>query len=163
MELTGDCNFRCRHCGVADDLKHIPLHQIESLEAKFLSEDFVRSLRNDIVHYPLIVGRRNLFYGGGEPLINSQRFTEIHRAFDNIENTTRVVITKGKYFVRIWVSFEKLDPENTKPFEKFLKNCEKPFRHYLAERVGLHTIPELKFILDDSYYYVKRVNELLAK
>ncbi|MFH1316649.1 MAG: radical SAM protein [Candidatus Woesearchaeota archaeon] len=94
LDVTNRCNFACSMCGVKGDLIRGPVSGEE--KASYLTDEFVDCVAEGIKEYlPWLVGHRIMFYGGGEPLVDPDQFARIHHSFDDVENTTRVVITNG--------------------------------------------------------------------
>lgn len=98
LDVTNACNYRCKHCGVKGDIKMVKIGKEPVCSgAKYITDNFTEAVANAISKYPkeLLGGHRKLFYGGGEPLINPARFSEINQAFDKVENTTRYITTNS--------------------------------------------------------------------
>jgi len=98
--------------------------------ARYITDDFVEAVATAISEYPLPTGHRNLFYGGGEPLINPPRFGEINQAFDQAEKTTQVVITNGLAL-----------PIQEEEFIRFVKKAGNPYimLTYTENHAGQYT------------------------
>lgn len=96
LELTYRCNFHCEHCGIQGDIDHAS--QIVDPNAKYITPQFVKALADALEEHPFHAVERNLFYGGGEPLISPEKFGNIHSALKKLEKTTHVIITNGCAF-----------------------------------------------------------------
>jgi len=98
QEVTNACNLRCEHCGVRNNLElnrigKTPLNK----DAKYITKDFIQAIEENIRTYPplLTAGHRQILYGGGEPLMDPSKFARIHKTLDQVESTTRIVVTNG--------------------------------------------------------------------
>ena len=117
LDLTNACNYRCSDCGIKDDTEVLKIQKTPlGRSARYVTDHFIEAVASAISKYPLPTGHRNLFYGGGEPLINPAKFAEINRAFSKVEKTTRVVITNGLAL-----------PIQEEKFVKFVKQMDNPY------------------------------------
>lgn len=96
LDLTNECSYRCKHCGVKNEIKATRIEKTPvRRNAKYITNQFISAVASAISKYPWEVGDRNLFYGGGEPLINPSKFAKINHAFNHAEKTKRIVVTNG--------------------------------------------------------------------
>lgn len=93
LELTNSCNFMCEHCGVKGNVEHSK--SIINKDAEYITNRFVDALFESMKHHQFPGMRRSLFYGGGEPLVNPDKFMRINKKLNKLENTINVVITNG--------------------------------------------------------------------
>jgi sulfatase maturation enzyme AslB (radical SAM superfamily) len=95
LELTDLCNFQCKGCGVESKIRHTAnIGQTRSDSVKYITDEFAQALVAAITGSPFPF-QRNLFYGGGEPLINPKEFRRVHAIFKDLPNTDISVITNG--------------------------------------------------------------------
>ncbi len=131
LEVTDYCNFRCKHCGVGDEVVHLPITEIVSDGGVYITERFVEGLADALSgDYPNAVGYRRLFYGGGEPLLNPQRFGEINKAFASLDRTFRVVVTNGCSVPLDFEKFRDYVDQIGRPSHLFLTVSKEHMRQY---------------------------------
>lgn len=102
LELTSTCNFSCKHCGIMNGLEHTPQGELIWNDAVYVTQEFAETLSKALIGNPYSLLHRNIFLGGGEPLINPQKFAKIYSALsgtnglgNGLERTTVIVTTNG--------------------------------------------------------------------
>jgi ribosome-binding factor A len=73
-----------------------------------------------------------------------------------------VVITKDLSYAKIYVTVLNADDAGKKAQVKLLNEMAPVIRHYVAKRMKLRHISELRFLYDDSFDTGMRVAELLS-
>ncbi len=79
LELTTHCHFKCKHCGVGEDVQSEGIKFVtnELGDAEYMTTEFAEKLAATFPDSGRVIPR-NVFYGGGEPLIAPARFKDIH-------------------------------------------------------------------------------------
>ncbi|MBS3121252.1 hypothetical protein J4434_00010 [Candidatus Woesearchaeota archaeon] len=116
FELTSACNFSCRHCGIMNGLEHTPQGELIWSDAAYVTEEFAETLGRALKGNPYPLLHRNIFLGGGEPLINPHKFAKIYSALSGLEKTTTIATTNG---CALPLKFEA--------FEDFVRGISSPY------------------------------------
>ncbi|MDP2750742.1 MAG: radical SAM protein [Nanoarchaeota archaeon] len=96
LEITDTCNFHCAHCGVKDNINGVALEKVTADEAKYLTDKFLAAFSKQVQHIEeRKIGSRNIYFGGGEPLLNPSEFRRVNSYFADAEKSERIVITNG--------------------------------------------------------------------
>lgn len=74
---------------------------------------------------------------------------------------TGVTITRDLSYAKVYVSLLIEDKDEIKQMIDALNHVSKSFRHHLAKEVALRTVPELKFIYDESIARGFKISHLI--
>jgi hypothetical protein len=128
LELTDVCNFNCRHCGVKDSLDFT--RNLVDDSVTYLTENFLRAFTGAIKRRYQIDrqtssgrGHRNVFFGGGEPLISPLNFRRVKDMFDSLKS-----INPSEAHTNIYVATNGVMlPLDQQEFQDFMGSIGKPY------------------------------------
>ncbi|MBI4453690.1 hypothetical protein HY636_03525 [Candidatus Woesearchaeota archaeon] len=116
LELTNSCNFRCTHCGIKEGLDYSPDGRLIWPDAVYVTEEFARKLSSALQGNPYPFLFRNIFLGGGEPLIAPHKFAKVYSALCGLERTAVIATTNACAL-----------PLDFKAFEDFITGIGLPY------------------------------------
>lgn len=147
LELTPVCNFSCRHCGVRNTLDFTRNFLDESVS--YLTGDFLTlfleampvAYHDTVNNTHSSFGLRNVFFGGGEPLIAPNKFRRVKDLFDELENTRSYVATNG-----VMLPLDKQD------FIEFMERLDNPYLVLSCSESHINQYARLAVSGDHSKY-----------